>query len=230
MRSSTCPVGPIPIYLHTKLDKHLAVFDKTYFRIIKCLKMVLPFLGVSLMIAMFVLSRDQTAQAVLPFDKNQFADELAKQQINQLYYSGQTEAGDELALTAQSAVEGFDGQKILEMKTVSASVKSKNGLEIEATAQVGQYLYSEKLLKMTGSVLISSSSGYKLSSPELLISTDGTYISGEGPIEGLSPMGKIHAGKMEITRKNAKAPIQLWFGERVVLDYEPAKSNRGVNG
>ena len=62
------------------------------------------------MIAMFVLSRDQTAQAVLPFDKNQFADELSKQQINQLYYSGQTDAGDELALSAQSAVEGFDGQ------------------------------------------------------------------------------------------------------------------------
>jgi len=69
--------------------------------------------------------------------------------------------------------------------------------------------------------LISSSSGYKLSSPEFLISTDGTYIFGEGPIEGLSPMGKIYAGKMEIKRKNDKAPMQLWFSEKVVLDYEP---------
>ena len=129
------------------------------------------------MIAMFVLSRDQTAQAVLPFDKNQFADELAKQQINRLYYSGQTGAGDELALSAQSAVEGFDGQKMLEMRTVSASFKGKNGLEIEATAQFGQYLYSEKLLKMTGAVLISSSSGYNLSSPELRISTCLLYTS-----------------------------------------------------
>ena len=74
---------------------------------------------------MFVLSRDQTAQAVLPFDKNQFADELAKQQINKLYYSGQTGAGDELSLSAQSAVEGFEGKKVLEMKTVSAKVKVK---------------------------------------------------------------------------------------------------------
>jgi len=175
------------------------------------------------MIAMFVLSRDQTAQAVLPFDKNQFADELAKQQINQLYYSGQTDAGDELALSAQSAVEGFDGQRLIEMRTVSASMKGKNGLEIEATAQFGQYLYSEKLLKMTGSVLISSSSGYRLSSPELLISTDGAYIFGEGPIEGLSPMGKIYAGKMEIKRKNSAAQMQLWFGEKVVFDYEPGE-------
>ena len=175
------------------------------------------------MIAMFVLSRDQTAQAVLPFDKNQFADELAKQQINQLYYSGQTGAGDELALSAQSAVEGFDGQKTLEMRAVIASIKGKNGLEIEATAQFGQYLYSEKLLKMTGAVLISSSSGYKLSSPELRILTDGTYIFGEGPIEGFSPIGNIYAGKMKIIRKNAAAQLQLWFGEKVVLDYEPGK-------
>ena len=201
----------------------MAIYDKIYFRVINFLKIALPFLGISLMISMFVLSRDQTAQAVLPFDKNQFADELAKQQINQLYYSGQTDAGDELALSAQSAVEGFDGQKMLEMRSVSASVKGKNGLEIEATAQFGQYLYSEKLLKMTGSVLISSSSGYKLSSSELRISTDGTYIFGEGPIEGLSPMGKIYAGKMEVLRKNAKAPMQLWFGEKVVLDYEPGE-------
>jgi len=201
----------------------LAIYDKIYFRVINLLKIALPLLGVSLMIAMFVLSRDQTAQAVLPFDKNQFADELAKQQINQLYYSGQTDAGDELALSAQSAVEGFDGQRLIEMRTVSASMKGKNGLEIEATAQFGQYLYSEKLLKMTGSVLISSSSGYRLSSPELRISTDGAYIFGEGPIEGLSPMGKIYAGKMEIKRKNSAAQMQLWFGEKVVFDYEPGE-------
>ena len=177
-------------------------------------------MGVSLIISMFVLSRDQASQAVLPFDKNEFAEELAKQQINKLYYSGQTDAGDELSLSAHSAVEG---QKMLEMKTVSAKVKSKNGLEIEATAQFGQYLYAENLFKMSGSVLISSSSGYRLSAPELRISTDGTYIFGEGPVEGLTPLGKIYAGKMEIKRKTPKSPMQLWFSDRVLVDYLPEK-------
>ncbi len=172
---------------------------------------------------MFVLSRDQASQAVLPFDKNEFAEELAKQQINKLYYSGHTDAGDELSLSAQSAVEGFEGKKVLEMKTVSAKVKSKTGLEIEATAQFGQYLYSENLLKMSGSVLISSSSGYRLSAPELRISTDGTYIFGEGPVEGLTPLGKIYAGKMEIKRKAPKSQMQLWFSDRVLVDYLPEK-------
>ena len=180
-------------------------------------------MGVSLIIAMFVLSRDQASQAVLPFDKNEFAEELAKQQINKLYYSGQTDAGDELSLSAQSVVEGFEGQKVLELKTVSAKVKSINGLEIEATAQFGRYLYSENLLKMSGSVLISSSSGYSLSAPELRISTDGAYIFGEGPVEGLSPMGKIYAGKIEIKRETPQAPIQVWFGDRVLVDYLPEK-------
>ena len=201
----------------------MATYDIIYVRVINFLKIALPFFGVSLIVAMFVLSRDQASQAVLPFDKNEFAEELAKQQINKLYYSGHTDAGDELSLSAQSAVEGFEGKKVLEMKIVSAKVKSKNGLEIEATAQFGQYLYSENLLKMSGSVLISSSSGYRLSAPELRISTDGTYIFGEGPVEGLTPLGKIYAGKMEIMRKNAKAPMQLWFGEKVVLDYEPSE-------
>ena len=172
---------------------------------------------------MFVLSRDQASQAVLPFDTNEFAEELAKQQINKLYYSGHTDAGDELSLSAQSAVEGFEGKKVLEMKIVSAKVKSKNGLEIEATAQFGQYLYSENLLKMSGSVLISSSSGYRLSAPELRISTDGTYIFGEGPVEGLTPLGKIYAGKMEIKRKAPKSPMQLWFSDTVLVDYLPEK-------
>ena len=36
-------------------------------------------------------------------------------------------------------------------------------------------------------------------------------------------MGKIYAGKMEIKRKNAKAPMQVWFEEKVVLDYEPSE-------
>ena len=201
----------------------MATYDIIYFRVINFLKIALPFFGVSLIVAMFVLSRDQASQAVLPFDKNEFAKELAKQQINKLYYSGHTDAGDELSLSAQSAVEGFEGKKVLEMKTVSAKVKSKNGLEIEATAQFGQYLFSENLLKMSGSVLISSSSGYRLSAPELRISTDGTYIFGEGPVEGLTPLGKISAGKMEIKRKAPKSSMQLWFSDRVLVDYLPEK-------
>ena len=207
----------------------MATYDIIYFRVINFLKIALPFFGVSLIIAMFVLSRDQASQAVLPFDKNEFAEELAKQQINKLYYSGQTDAGDELSLSAQSAVEGFEGQKVLEMKTVSAKVKSKNGLEIEATAQFGQYLYSENLLKMSGSVLISSSSGYRLSAPELRISTDGTSIFGEGPVEGLTPLGKIYAGKMEIKRKTPKSPMQVWFSDRVLVDYLPELQNTSLS-
>ena len=139
----------------------MATYDIIYFRVINFLKIALPFFGVSLIVAMFVLSRDQASQAVLPFDKNEFAEELAKQQINKLYYSG--------------------------------------------------------------SVLISSSSGYRLSAPELRISTDGTYIFGEGPVEGLTPLGKIYAGKMEIKRKAPKSPMQLWFSDRVLVDYLPEK-------
>ena len=130
MQNSIYPDGPRLIYFHIRLDKHLATYDIIYFRVINFLKIALPLFGVSLIIAMFLMSRDQAAQAVLPFDNNEFAEELAKQQINKIYYSGQTDAGDELSLSAQSVVEGFEGQKVLEMKTVSEMVKSKNGLEI----------------------------------------------------------------------------------------------------
>ena len=199
----------------------MATYDKIYFRVINFLKIALPVIGVGLIIAMFILSRDQVSKAVLPFDKNRFEHELAKQQINQLYYSGQTDAGDELALSAQAAAESLEGQDKLEMTSVSATVKTKYGLEINATAQFGEYSYSEKLLKMSGSVLISSSTGYRLSTPALLVSTDGTYIRGVGPVEGFSPIGKIQAGKIEIKRESANAPMQLWFSEKVMIDYEP---------
>jgi lipopolysaccharide export system protein LptC len=199
----------------------LATYDKIYFSVINILKIALPAIGVSLIIAMFILSRDQVSKAALPFDTNKFEHELVKQQINQFYYSGQTDAGDELALSAQVAGEGLKGQDKLEMKSVSATVKTKFGLEINAIAEFGEYSYSEKLLKMTGSVLISSSTGYQLSTPILLVSTDGTYIRGNGPVEGFSPMGKIKAGKIEIKRENANAPMQLWLSEKVMIDYEP---------
>ena len=209
--------------MRIRLDYHLATYDKIYFRVIDFLKIALPVIGVGLIIAMFVLSRDQVSQAVLPFDKNKFELELAKQQINQLYYSGQTVAGDELALSAQAAAESLEGQDKLEMKSVSATVKTKNGLEITMIAQFGEYSYSEKLLKMSGSVLISSSTGYQLSTPVLLVSTDGTYIQGNGPVEGFTPMGKIQAGKIEIKRENTNSPMQLWFSEKVMIDYDPKK-------
>ena len=79
--------------MHIRLDKHLAIYDKIYFRVINFLKIALPVIGVGLILAMFILSRDQVSKAVLPLDKNKFEHELAKQQINQLYYSGQTDAG-----------------------------------------------------------------------------------------------------------------------------------------
>ena len=104
----------------------MAIYDKIYFRVINFLKIALPVVGVGLIIAMFILSRDQVSKAVLPLE-NKFEHELAKQQINQLYYSGQTDAGDELALSAQAAAESLEGQDKLEMKSVSATVKTKYG-------------------------------------------------------------------------------------------------------
>ena len=56
----------------------MATYDIIYFRVINFLKIALPLFGVSLIIAMFLMSRDQAAQAVLPFDNNEFAEELAK--------------------------------------------------------------------------------------------------------------------------------------------------------
>jgi hypothetical protein len=36
-------------------------------------------------------------------------------------------------------------------------------------------------------------------------------------------MGKIQAGKIEIKRENKNSPMQLWFSEKVMIDYEPKK-------
>jgi hypothetical protein len=36
-------------------------------------------------------------------------------------------------------------------------------------------------------------------------------------------MGKIQAGKIEIKRENTNSPMQLWFSEKVMIDYEPKK-------
>ena len=73
MQNSIYPDGPKLIYLHIRQDKHLATYDIIYFRVVNFLKIALPLFGVSLIIAMFLLSRDQAAQAVLPFDDNELS-------------------------------------------------------------------------------------------------------------------------------------------------------------
>ena len=44
VQNSIYPDGPRLIYLHIRLDKHLATYDIIYFRVINFLKIALPFL------------------------------------------------------------------------------------------------------------------------------------------------------------------------------------------
>ena len=66
-----------------------------------------------------------------------------------------------------------------------------------------------------------TSTGYRMSSAEMALATDRSRVTAPEAVHGESPLGRIDAGNLELSRPSADAPYDLVFNGGVKLIYQP---------
>ncbi|MEO1555342.1 MAG: hypothetical protein AAFS01_02845 [Pseudomonadota bacterium] len=192
-----------------------------YSRLVAWLKVLLPLMALLLLSTLFLLSRNVDPVATLPFANTEIDARLDEQQITGPFFSGTTNSGDRVSLSAETMAtrSGLNNEAI----DFSAQIDLVSGTRVVLMSDQGQFNMAANSSTLSGNVVITTSSGFKLSSEVLVADFDALMLQSPGAVQGFGPFGTLDAGQMRLQRKEDGNNAHLVFTNGVKLIYTPQK-------
>lgn len=190
-----------------------------YSRLIAGLKILLPLVALALLSTLFLLSDSREPLENVPFAGGDAGAEIMTQGVSAPYYSGTTEAGDLLTMTARRARPLAGGD--VEADTVQARMAMKDGGTLDLDSALARLNDGERALHLTGGVTIRSSQGYTLRTKGLATQLDRIEATSDGHVSGDGPLGQLEAGQLDIAPADESGAVQMHFTGGVKLIYQP---------
>lgn len=190
-----------------------------YSRLVAWLKVLLPLTALGLLSTLFLLSRNIDPAASIPFAEAEIQERLREEQITGPFFSGTTDGGDMVSISAGTMRMG-EGQNN-RADDLSAQIDLESGARVVMSSEGGSFGMLNGISTLTGNVVITTSTGYKIATDTLTANFDTLYIEAPGAIMGNSPIGTLNAGKMKLERPMGSDNAHLVFTNGVKLLYTP---------
>ena len=202
----------------------MARAGRGYSRFVAGAKVVLPLLALALLATMFLIARQIDPDAALPYaevDVEQFAREA---RIGAPEFSGVTSDGTVVSLAAEVARPDPDRPGRITAEGIAAIFEVPDGSLIEARAGRAAVDGAAQRLELSGGVLLSTSTGYRITVAGVTAGLGVTDIVSHGPVQAEGPPGRFEAGAAQIRQTSEDPSVYvLVFNRGVKLIYEPGK-------
>lgn len=186
-------------------------------QLVTAAKLVLPLIGLALMSTLFMMSKRTDPEAAIPYASVDVDALSAQPQIGGASFATVTEDGTELTLRARQAVPGTDGS--FSAEALELVWQRPGGLRADLVAAEGRSTDAAQIA-LSGGVVMTTSTGYRLSTDHLSAATDGSTLSAPGEVRAAAPFGDLTAGAMAL-RPGADGAHVLDFTGGVRLLYKP---------
>ncbi|MGR3761190.1 LPS export ABC transporter periplasmic protein LptC [Roseobacteraceae bacterium NS-SX3] len=196
-----------------------------YSRMVAYLKVLLPLTALVLLSTLFLISRGVNTDAVIPFAEQEIAERTRGQQITSPHYSGTTEDGDEITVTAASALPGGPDSEP-SATDLEGEIRLSDGGRILMFSDSGILMPGGDTAEFTGNVQIISADGLRVETEALTTALKGVDAESPGPVHATGPMGELTAGNMRIRPATGGGPVHMLFNNGVKLIYDPQKPER----
>ncbi|WP_050531318.1 LPS export ABC transporter periplasmic protein LptC [Pseudaestuariivita atlantica] len=183
--------------------------------------MLLPLAALALLSTLFMLS-SKVEYGDIPVAQRDLANRASKQQITAPYYTGATDDGALVSMTATAAKPDPDAPGRVSADGLWTRIDLSDGTVLTFRADAATIDEPEDRADLTGNVRIESSNGYVMLTEGLRSSMRAVAAESMGPVKATGPAGKLDAGKLKITADDASGAVQLVFTNGVKLVYEPA--------
>jgi lipopolysaccharide export system protein LptC len=182
---------------------------------------VFPLMALALLSTLFLLSREVDPEAVIPFADKEIQDRLRDQQVTGPFYTGITANGDQIAFSAQSLKTSLSDKGVNRAELVDVALDLASGTHISLNATDGQFNLAQDHVELEGDVVITTSTGYRITSDLLSAQMTGLNLHSPGPVDADGPVGALSAGSMVLSSPRQGGPAQLIFTNGVKLIYTP---------
>ena len=191
-----------------------------YSRMIALLKVLLPLMALALLSTLCLLSRSADPMASIHFAEAEVNDRIRDQQITGPFFSGSTEQGDQISFSA-GAIGVADGNGRVTANDVSAQIDLSSGARLVFFADLGEVDIANDTSVLSGKVLITTSTGYKINSERLVSAMTSLNMESPDKIIAEGPLGTFSAGSMRLTLSEKTKFTQMVFTNAVKLIYDP---------
>lgn len=192
-----------------------------YSRMVGWLKVLLPLTALALLSTLFLLSRVIDPETAIPFADKEIQDRLRDQQVTGPVYNAVTADGDRISFSAEKLITPQGQTGANEAEDVQVVMDLSAGSNIVLTAERGALDIEADTADLTGDVLITTSTGYRLTSAQLITLMSSLDVTSPGPVQGDGPIGTLNAGSMILKSGNAGETAHLVFTNGVKLVYMP---------
>ena len=191
-----------------------------YSRLVAFLKVILPLTALGLLSTLFLLSRSVDLTTTLPFGEAEISERLREGLITSPYFSGTTNRGDQIIVTASTAKPGNAGE-MAQAKDLNAVINMTNGTKVNVEALLGSFDPAGDFARFTGDVLVETTSGYILTTEAMESRIKRLELRSDGAVQGQAPFGTLEAGRMELKTDSLTNDAHLLFKDGVKLIYDP---------
>lgn len=202
----------------------MSVYDNSYSRFVSLAKIVLPLAALAMLSTLFLVARTVDPTRSIPFadiDVNELARE---QRISAPNYSGVTRDGSAISIAATTARPDPDNDHRVSATDLRAHLETQGGGIYELSSLSGLIDTQEGQAVLGGGVIITTPTGYRITSEEITTALERTEIESAGPVKAEGPAGTLEAGSMRLAPADDDSPeagYLLVFNNGVKLVYTP---------
>jgi len=200
------------------LSKPVAA-DNFHTQLVGWSKIILPLCALGLLSTLFLFARTGNDTTDIPFAE---INVLAKEQkIHAPQFSGVTDSGSIVAITAGSAKIDPENSQNVTISDLKLNVESKDGSKINVEAVDGEVDGASKIARLSGLARLETSSGYTMETNGLTANLQTGTITSEGALEVHAPYGILTAGRVTFQAADDDIGQQMLFTDGVRLIYTP---------
>jgi lipopolysaccharide export system protein LptC len=211
------------------MDDAMTVSDNLHSTIVAWLKILLPLIALAILSTLFLVSRTVDPSEAIPYATVDIDERVKEPRLTAPTWAGVTDDGAALSISADEARPRQSETQGPSAQGISALLETPDGGAAQLVAQRGQLDKESGALVVEGGVVITTSTGYRLTTEKMSAALDRTQVISEGAVTGTGPVGQIDAGSMEIRHDDsagdggAGAVYLLVFKKGVKLLYLPPK-------
>jgi len=198
----------------------MALADR-HTRVVGWLKVALPLAALAILSTLFLVARRIDPEAALPYAEVDVEDLAREPRMTAPTYAGTTEDGAALTLSASEARPEADGAPA-KAAGLRLELATPDGGRMDLLAAEAVMEDAARQLLMSGGVVLTTSSGYRLETAEVAAKLDRTGLESRAPVVATGPPGEIRAESMVLSQDNrTPGAYVLVFKGSVRLVYQP---------
>ena len=197
-------------------------FGDSYSAFVVWVKTLLPIVALGMLSTIFLFSGKVDVTQSLPYAKLNIAEIVREQRITKPYFSGVSDNGTEITLSAAYASSDKQDSDILNITDLSIILTSENAKTVRITAGLGVLDAAKQKAIVSRNVYLTAMPGFWLKTNGLTVDLKQGVATADNVFQSITALGTIDAGNMLV--KMITNDQQIVFTNGVRLIYYP-KSN-----